>query len=191
MLSLVDVQEKKKSLNYINKNKIVVYYLKERENKLNSEELEKTKDKLNLDESCKEILVVDLEKISLEKFKEIIKKCKWNVKSTDVETNWELEIRLNKENKFSFILDVSSGNVASILFNIYRYNKNYDADEYIEEVIESREYSYIPPVRRIVLVADLIDEKLSKLVSDLFYNCRIEIEKINRPKKREEKQVEG
>ena len=141
-------------------------------------------------QECTDIQLVDLEKISLDKFKEIIEKCDWRVIPTDIETDWELEVNLNKDNKFSFILDVSSGSVAAILFNLYKYNKDYDADEYIEEAVESREYSYIPPVRRIVVVADLIGEKLSKLVSDLFYKCRIEIENINKYEKTLEKEKE-
>lgn len=145
---------------------------------------------LNIGEYYTDIQFVDLEKISLNKFKEIIEKCDWRVIPTDVETDWELEVNLNKDNKFSFILDVSSGSVASILFNLYKYNKDYDADEYIEEAVEAREYSYIPPVRRIVLVADLIGEKLSKLVSDLFYRCRIEIENISKYERTLDKEME-
>lgn len=121
---------------------------------------------------------INISNISLSKLKSIIEECNWNVVSEG--NDWKLQIPLDSNSKFSFNIDVSNSNATSIVYNLYKYGKEFNADEYIESIIESRGKSKEPSARLIVRNADYIAHNLSKLSSDIIYKCRLAAEKISK-----------
>ncbi len=121
---------------------------------------------------------INISNISLSKLKSIIEECNWNVFSEG--NDWKLQIPLDSNSKFSFNIDVSNSNATSIVYNLYKYGKEFNADEYIESIIESRGKSIEPSARLVVRNADYIAHNLTKLSSDLIYKCRLEAERISK-----------
>lgn len=121
---------------------------------------------------------INLDNISLKQLKLIIKECNWNVISEG--NDWKLQFSLDNNNKFSFDIDVSNCNTTNIIYNLYKYGKEFNADEYIESIIKSRGQSIEPSARLIVRNADYIAQNLEKLSSNLIYKCRLIAEKNNK-----------
>lgn len=74
---------------------------------------------------------INLDEVSLNKLKEIIKKCGWNV----IEKNnwWRIEKNTSYNNKFAFEVDTSSRRVLDVIEGIENYHKLFDKNEYIEK----------------------------------------------------------
>lgn len=121
---------------------------------------------------------INISNISLSKLKSIIEECNWNVVSEG--NDWKLQFPLDSNSKFSFNIDVSNSNATSVVYNLYKYGKEFNADEYIESIIESRGNAKEPSARLIVRNADYIAHNLSKLSLDLIYKCRLAAEKISK-----------
>lgn len=118
---------------------------------------------------------INIDSVSLNKLKSIIKECGWNIIPED--NYWNLEKDAIFSQKFSFKVDISSKNVSNIVNEIIAYNNSFNKNEYMEFLIKNRDKSYNQlNVRDVVIVADNIDSNLSKLANKVLYDCRLEVE---------------
>jgi len=118
---------------------------------------------------------INIDSVSLNKLKSIIKECGWNI--TPENDSWNLEKDIIFSQKFSFKVDTSSKNVSNIVNEIIAYNNSFNKNEYMEILIENRDKTDNQlNVRDIVMVADNIDSNLSKLANKVLYDCRLEVE---------------
>lgn len=122
-----------------------------------------------------EINNINIDNISLNKLKSIIKKCGWNI--TTEKDSWKLDKDVAFSQNFSFNVDLSSKNVSNIVNEIINYNNSFNDNKYMEDLIKSRKESDNSlSVRQVVMLTDDINSKLSKLADNVLYDCRLEVE---------------
>ncbi len=132
---------------------------------------------LKIGEYFKDRESIDINKISLNKLKSIIEECNWEVLKKD--NSWVLQLDLHEDNNFSFDVDISNNNTANIVNQIQKYYKDFDQDNYIENILENREKdSKSPTIREIVKNTNVIAIMLSRLSSDIIYKSRIAAENV-------------
>lgn len=117
---------------------------------------------------------IDLNKLSLNKLKRIIKDCNWNI--VEKENNlWQLYTKI--DDKLNFTFDAEVGNdISTVIYSLIRYSINFNSDEYIELITKERTPDL--SVRSIVNYSDTIKRKLMKFASELLYKSRIEADMI-------------
>lgn len=122
---------------------------------------------------------INIDSVSLNKLKSIIKECGWNI--TKEKDSWVLDKDVIFSQNFSFKVDISSKNVSNIVNEIINYNNSFNKNEYMENLIENRKESDNPlNVREVVMLTDDISSKLLKLADTTLYNCRLEVEENKR-----------
>lgn len=118
---------------------------------------------------------INIDTVSLNKLRSIIKECGWNV--TTEKDSWKLDKNVLFSQNFSFKVNVSSKNVSDIVNEIIKYNNSFNNNVYMENLIESRKESDNPlSIRQVVMITDDIGSKLSKLADKVLYDCRLEVE---------------
>lgn len=116
---------------------------------------------------------INIDNVSLNKLKSIIKNCGWNI--TQENNSWELEKDIIHSQKYSFKVDVSSKSVSNIVSQIMDLCYNFNKNEYMEYLIKNRDESENKlNVADVVTVANNIDSSLSKLADKVLYDCRLE-----------------
>lgn len=120
---------------------------------------------------------IDINKVKLNKLKEIIRECGWTI--TDKDKYWRIERNTGYNNKFGFEVDISSKSALSVVEGIINYNNIFDKNNYIEEKVDHRkESSYPLSVSEIVDESNNIKSMLYKLADDVLYKSRIEADEI-------------
>lgn len=118
---------------------------------------------------------INIDSVSLNKLKSIIKECGWNVIPNN--NNWKLEKDIIYSQKFDFIVDVSSKNVSNIVNEILDYNNSFNKNDYMEFLIANRNKTDEQiSVENVVTIANNISSNLSKLANKVLYDCRLEVE---------------
>ena len=116
---------------------------------------------------------INLDEISLNKLKSIIKECGWNV----VNKNgiWKIERTTMYGNEFDFEVDVSDNNVSNIVKEIQNYYQSFNKDEYVENMVSIRS-SLGLTISEIVSSSDNIQKMLNNLSFDVLYKSRLAVE---------------
>ena len=118
---------------------------------------------------------INIDNVSLNKLKSIIKNCGWNI--TQENNSWELEKDIIHSQKYSFKVDVSSKSVSNIVSQIMALSYNFNKNEYMEYLIKNRDESENKlNVADVVTVANNIGSSLSNLADKVLYDCRLEVE---------------
>lgn len=122
---------------------------------------------------------INIDSVSLNKLKSIIKECGWNI--TTQKDAWKLDTDVMCSQNFSFKVDISNKNVSNIVNEIINYSKSFNNNEYMENLIENRKESNNSlNVRQVVMIADNIKNKLLQLADKVLYDCRLEAELNNK-----------
>lgn len=117
---------------------------------------------------------IDLNKLSLNKLKRIIKDCNWDIVVKE-KNLWQIYTKI--DDKLNFTFDAEVGNdVSAVIYSLIRYSINFNADEYIDLIAKERTPEL--PLRSIVNYADAIKRELMNFASNLLYKSRIEAEMI-------------
>lgn len=129
---------------------------------------------LKIGKYYKDRKTIDLNKLSLNKLKRIIKDCNWNI--VEKENNlWQLYTKI--DDKLNFTFDAEVGNdISTVIYSLIRYSINFNADEYIELIAKERTPDL--SLRSIVNYSDAIKRKLMNFASELLYKSRIEADMI-------------
>lgn len=116
---------------------------------------------------------IDLDKITLNKLKSIIKDCGWNV----VNKNgiWKIERTTMYGKDFSFEVDTSDNSVSNVVKEIQRYYNSFNKDEYVENIVAIRS-SLGLTIGEIVSSSENIKRMLNNLSFDILYKSRLAVE---------------
>lgn len=116
---------------------------------------------------------IDLNKISLNKLKSIIKECGWNV----INKNgiWKIERTTMFGNDFNFEIDTSNNSVSNAVKEIQKYYNSFNKDEYVENIIAIRS-SLGLTISEIVSSSENIQRMLNTLSLDVLYKSRLAVE---------------
>ena len=118
---------------------------------------------------------IDIDSVSINKLKSIIKECGWNI--TTQNNCWRLDKETIFSHVFSFEIDVSNKSISSIVSEIIAYKNSFNKNEYMEFLIENRDKNDNKlNVRDVVSITDNIASNLSKLSEKVLYDCRLEVE---------------
>lgn len=115
---------------------------------------------------------IDLDKITLNKLKSIIKECGWNV----INKNgiWKIERTTMYENEFNFEVDVSDNSVSNTVQEIQNYYESFNKDEYVENMVAIRG-SLGLTISEIVNASRNIKNMLNDLSFDVLYKSRLAV----------------
>lgn len=121
---------------------------------------------------------IDIDKVPLNKLKNIIKDCGWNVK--EVKDNyWNLSINIDNNINYDFNLDILNHDVSRIIRDINYIANSFDNNYYIQDMIAKKENVDNPPnYTQLVSIATTIKYKLNQLPSNVLYKTRIVAENI-------------
>lgn len=113
---------------------------------------------------------IDLNKISLNKLKSIIKECGWNV----INKNgiWKIERTTMYGKDFNFEVDTSDNSVSNVVKEIQRYYNSFNKDEYVENMVAIRS-SLGLTISEIVSSSENIQRMLNNLSFDVLYKSRL------------------
>lgn len=113
---------------------------------------------------------IDLDKISLNKLKSIIKECGWNV----INKNgiWKIERTTMYGKDFNFEVDTSDNSVSNVVKEIQRYYNSFNKDEYVENMVAIRS-SLGLTISEIVSSSENIQRMLNNLSFDVLYKSRL------------------
>lgn len=116
---------------------------------------------------------IDLDKISLNKLKSIIKECGWNV----INKNgiWKIERTTMYGKDFNFEVDTSNNSVSNVVKEIQRYYNSFNKDEYVENMVAIRS-SLGLTISEIVSSSENIQRMLNNLSFDVLYKSRLAVE---------------
>lgn len=116
---------------------------------------------------------IDLDKITLNKLKSIIKDCGWNV----INKNgiWRIERTTMYGKDFAFEVDTSDNSVSNVVKEIQRYYNSFNKDEYIENMVAIRS-SLGLTIAEIVSSSENIQRMLNNLSFDVIYKSRLAAE---------------
>lgn len=116
---------------------------------------------------------IDIDKISLNQLKSIIKKCGWDVE-VNVNNYMKLSKKINNDITYSFVIDLLNANISKIMKDISYINNSFNKESYIEDmVIKRKEINNPPTISEIVSFANKIKYNLDKLIYDALYKTRI------------------
>ena len=116
---------------------------------------------------------IDLDKISLNKLKSIIKECGWNV--TNKNGIWKIERTTMYGKDFNFEVDTSDNSVSNAVEEIQRYYNSFNKDEYVENMVAIRS-SLGLTISEIVSSSENIQRMLNNLSFDVLYKSRLAVE---------------
>ena len=113
---------------------------------------------------------IDLDKITLNKLKSIIKDCGWNV----INKNgiWKIERTTMYGKDFSFEVDTSDNSVSNVVKEIQRYYNSFNKDEYVENMVAIRS-SLGLTIGEIVSSSENIKRMLNELSFNVLYKSRL------------------
>ena len=116
---------------------------------------------------------IDLDKITLNKLKSIIKDCGWNV----INKNgiWRIERTTMYGKDFAFEVDTSDNSVSNVVKEIQRYYNSFNKDEYVENMVAIRS-SLGLTIAEIVSSSENIQRMLNNLSFDVLYKSRLAVE---------------
>lgn len=116
---------------------------------------------------------IDLDKITLNKLKSIIKDCGWNV----INKNgiWKIERTTMYGKDFSFEVDTSDNSVSNVVKEIQRYYNSFNKDEYVENMVAIRS-SLGLTIGEIVSSSENIKRMLNELSFNVLYKSRLAVE---------------
>lgn len=116
---------------------------------------------------------IDLDKITLNKLKSIIKDCGWNV----INKNgiWRIERTTMYGKDFAFEVDSSDNSVSNVVKEIQRYYNSFNKDEYVENMVAIRS-SLGLTIAEIVSSSENIQRMLNNLSFDVLYKSRLAAE---------------
>lgn len=116
---------------------------------------------------------IDLDKITLNKLKSIIKECGWNV----INKNgiWKIERTTMYGNYFNFEVDTSNNSVSNIVREIQNFYNSFNKDEYVENMVVIRS-SLGLTISEIVSSSENIQRMLNNLSFDVLYKSRLAVE---------------
>ena len=118
---------------------------------------------------------IDIDSVSINKLKSIIKECGWNI--TTQNNCWRLDKEIIFSHIFSFEIDTENKSISSIVSTIMDCYNSFNKNEYMEFLIENRgEKNNKLSVRDVVSITDSIGYNLSKLAEKVLYDCRLEVE---------------
>jgi len=118
---------------------------------------------------------IDIDSVSINKLKSIIKECGWNI--TTQNNSWRLDKETIFSHIFSFEIGTENKSISSIVSEIIAYYNSFNKNEYMEFLIENRDKDDNKlNVRDVVTITDNIDYNLSKLSEKVLYDCRLEVE---------------
>lgn len=118
---------------------------------------------------------IDINKISTNKLKSIIKECEWEVTETK-DKYWELSKNIDSNTNYSFNLDILTRNTSDILKDINYIAKTFNKDSYSEMIYAKREKNNGMTISEIVSSAYKIKSELNTFASDVLYKTRIAAE---------------
>lgn len=138
-------------------------------------DLDKINKELKIGKYFNEREYIDIDTVSLNKLKAIIKECGWNVATK--KNYWKLEKDIKFSKSFSFNIDISNKSISNIVDEIIDCYESFDNNEYMEKLIETRKKSDNSlTVKQVVMIADNIKNYLSQLAKKVLYDCRLEVE---------------
>lgn len=116
---------------------------------------------------------IDLDKITLNKLKNIIKECGWNV----INKNgiWKIERTTMYGNDFNFEVDITDNSVSNVVGEIQKYYNSFNKDEYVENMVAIRS-SLGLTISEIVSSSENIQRMLNNLSFDVLYKSRLAVE---------------
>lgn len=116
---------------------------------------------------------IDLDKITLNKLKNIIKECGWNV----INKNgiWKIERTTMYGKDFGFEVNTSDNSVSNVVGEIQRYYNSFNKDEYVENMVAIRS-SLGLTISEIVSASQNIKRMLNDLSFDVLYKSRLAVE---------------
>lgn len=118
---------------------------------------------------------IDIDSVSINKLKSIIKECGWNI--TTQNNYWRLDKEIIFSHIFSFEIDTENKSISSIVSTIMDCYNSFNKNEYMEFLIENRDKKNNKlSVRDVVSITDSIGYNLSKLAEKVLYDCRLEVE---------------
>jgi len=121
---------------------------------------------------------IDIDKLSLNQLKSIIKECGWEVKPHD-NNYWNLSKKIYKNISYSFDVDILNASVSKIVREINYITNSFNKESYIENMVSDRNKIDNPPtISEIVSISNDIKYKLIQLSSNLLYKSRIAAEEI-------------
>lgn len=122
--------------------------------------------------------LINLDEISLNKLKTIIKECGWDI--TTNRNYWTLKRSTICNTEFSFNVDVSANKVSDVVNQIEDFYYSFDKDIYVEDMVSKRDGNPLSPsIREIVSIADNVKLMLAKLNDNVVYKSRFAVEEKN------------
>jgi len=124
----------------------------------------------------KERDLININKISLNQLKSIIKECGWNVE-VNANNYMKLSKKINNNTTYSFDIDILNADISKIIKDINYIGYSFNKDIYIENMVSDRINVDNPrTISEIVSDANDIKRMLVKLVDDVTYKSRLEAE---------------
>ena len=119
---------------------------------------------------------IDIDKISTNNLKSIIKECGWKV-DTDRNGFWKLSKDINCNTTYSFDVDVLNFDVSRIMRGFNYIANSFNQESYIEQMVMDRNKIDNPPtISEIVSSAKDIKCSLIQFSSDVLYKTRVAAE---------------
>lgn len=119
---------------------------------------------------------INIDKISLNQLKSIIKECGWDVE-INANNYMKLSKKINSDIIYSFDIDILNANISKIMRDINYISNSFNKEIYIENMVANRKNIDNPrTISEIVSDANDIKRMLVKLVDDVTYKSRLESE---------------
>lgn len=124
-------------------------------------------------EYFKERETIDIDNISTNELKSIIKKCGWKI-NVDGNNFWKLSKDINNNITYSFNIDILNCSISRIMRQISYITNSFNKESYIEDMVTKREKNdNSPTISEIVSSANSIKYSLNRFASDVLYKARI------------------
>jgi len=124
----------------------------------------------------KERDLINVNNISLNQLKSIIKECGWDVE-INANNYMKLSKKINSDIIYSFDIDILNANISKIMRDINYISNSFNKEIYIENMVANRKNIDNPrTISEIVSDANDIKRMLVKLVDDVTYKSRLESE---------------
>lgn len=120
--------------------------------------------------------LIDIDKISANNLKSIIKECGWKI-DPDRNGFWKLSNDINCNTTYSFDVDILNFDVSRIMKEFNYIANSFNQENYIEQMVMDRNKKDNPPtISEIVSSAKDIKYSLIQFSSDVLYKTRIAAE---------------
>ncbi|MCI8548374.1 MAG: hypothetical protein HFJ38_05745 [Bacilli bacterium] len=119
---------------------------------------------------------ININKISLNTLKSIIKECGWEI-SINGNGLWRLSKNIKYNVEYSFNVEVLNNSISNIVQEIQNTKKYFDKDKYIETMVDNRKETESPlSISEMVGLANNISYVLMQLSSNILYKSRVAAE---------------